>query len=219
MSYRVVYLLISVLFGVQLVFAADSALPREDGQTEHIERALILSPASPHIEVITDGGTRSNPPLIEALCHATIVQKHILSYLDLETLLALSGISKDLYTVTEIVFETACDARGFIQWPGKSHKLRFIGNLYYKRVFGLYPHEDRRVYYTRPTEPPYVHNMRLAHKLVDAGFPKGAEILEIKAHVKRMLALERSTKGSTQYNSAFMTRLSSYSFLSSKFHD
>jgi hypothetical protein len=58
--------------------------------------------------------------------------------------------------------------------------------------------------------------MRLARKLVGAGFPKGAEILEVKAHIEKMRAIESATKRSTRY-SAHMTSISSYSYLSRKF--
>jgi len=215
MSYRIVYLLISTLLGIQLNFAADG--------TQFVEKETTITPSSPAVSasiVRTDESAKSPSDtkslLIEILFKERKVQARVLYYLDLRTLLTLSEVSRDLYTLTETVFEHTCDKHGFIQWSGKSQKLRFMGNLHYKRAFGMYPHEDRRVYYTRPAEPPYVPDMRLARKLVDAGFPKGAEILQVKAHVERMLALERSSKGLTQYNPS-MEGLSSYSFLRRRF--
>jgi len=201
-----------LLMGIYIVYAADGILPREKGQIEHIKRTVIATAVSTPLEALT-AGTRSKPPLINILHTIPPLQRLILSYLDLETLLVVSAVSKDLHTLIETVFEHNCDARGFIPWPGKRQKLRFVGNLHYKRAFGLYPHEDRRVYYTRPAEPPYVPDMRLARKLVDEGFPQGAEILEVKAHIERMRSIESATKRSTPY-SASMTSLSSYSYLS-----
>lgn len=212
---RKLLLSIILLMGIYNVYAADGKLPGEEGQIEHIERTVIATAVSTPLAALTVE-TRSEPPLIDILHTIPPLQRLILSYLDLETLLAVSAGSKDLYTLIETVFEHACDTRGFIPWPGKSNKLRFVANLQYKRAFGLYPHEDRRVYYTRPAEPPYVPDMRLARKLVEAGFPKGAEILEVKAHVEKMRAIESATKRSTRY-SAPMTSLSSYSYLSRKF--
>lgn len=201
--------------GIYNVYAADGTLPEEEGQTNQSERTLTATAVSTSLAALT-AGTRSEPPLIDILHTIPPIQRLILSYLDLETLLAVSAVSKDLYTLIETVFEHACDARGFIPWPGKRQKLRFVGNLYYKRAFGLYPHADRRVYYARPAEPPYVPDMRLARKLVGAGFPKGTEILEVKAHVEKMRVIESPTKRSTRYT-APMTSLSSYSYLSRKF--
>jgi hypothetical protein len=212
---RILLLPIILLMGIYNVYAADGTLPGEEGQIEHIERTVIATAVSTPLAALTVE-TRSEPPLIDILHTIPPLQRLILSYLDLETLLAVSAVSKDLYTLIETVFEHACDTRGFIPWPGKSNKLRFVGNLHYKRAFGLYPHEDRRVYYTRPAEPPYVPDMRLARKLVGAGFPKGAEILEVKAHIEKMRAIESATKRSTRY-SAHMTSISSYSYLSRKF--
>lgn len=123
---RILLLSIILLMGIYNIYAADGTLPGEDGQTNQSERTVIATAVSTPLEALT-AGTRSEPPLIDILHTIPPIQRLILSYLDLETLLAVSAVSKDLHTLIETVFEHACDTRRFIPWPGKPSKITVCG--------------------------------------------------------------------------------------------
>jgi hypothetical protein len=197
---RVLYLLVSTFLGSQLAFATEKILPEKEGKEGYSQGAPI-----PTSSTSCDGQTsittviNKTPPITVLLYTAPHIQSRIVSYVDLETLLALSRVSKVLYIITETVFQRDGDLQRFIQWPTKSQKLRFIGNLFYKRAFGMYPHLDKRIYYPRPTEPPHLLNILLARKLVNAEFPKGSEILEIIDRLASMRVIEQTAKAAPYY--------------------